>query len=144
GKAEIFVRSADPSNKTAPTLISQTIGGAVSWSRDGKELYYVAPDRAVMSMEVSTTGAFQFKTPRVLFRPPGAVPLVVAHISADADRFIVLPPPRGPQLQQITIYDREGKIVSKVGEPGLFGAPAFSPDGRRLAVLRNDLTTAKT
>jgi Tol biopolymer transport system component len=144
GKAQIFVRSADPSNKTAPTLISETIGGAMSWSRDGKELYYVAPDRAVMATEVSTTPAFQFKTPRVLFRPPGAVPFVVAGMSMDADRFVVLPPPRGPQLQQITIYDRDGKVVSKVAEPGLYGAPAFSPDRSRLAVLRNDLTTAKT
>ena len=31
-----------------------------------------------------------------------------------------------------------------MGEPGLYQAPAFSPDGRRLAVLRNDIRTAKT
>ncbi len=143
GKAEIFVRSVDPSNKMS-WLISQTIGGAITWSRDGKQLYYLAPDRAVMATDVSTTAAFEFKTPRVLFRPPGAVPPVVNNISADGDRFIVLPPPRGPQLQQITIYDREGKTLSKVAEPGLYQAPAFSPDGRRLAVLRNDLGTSKT
>jgi Tol biopolymer transport system component len=144
GKAELFVRSADPSSKETPRLISQTIGGTVAWSRNRKELYYIGPDRAVMVTEVTTTPTFEFKTPKVLFRPPGAVPLVVLNVSADADRFVVLPPPRGPQLQQITIYDREGKPVSKIGEPGLFGAPAFSPDGRRLAVLRNDIGTAKT
>jgi Tol biopolymer transport system component len=97
-----------------------------------------------MVAEVSTTPAFEFKQPRVLFRPPGAVPAIINNISADGDRFVVLPPPRGPQLQQITIYDREGKPVSKVGEPGLYQAPAFSPDGSRLAVLRNDIGTSRT
>jgi Tol biopolymer transport system component len=143
GKAEIFVRPADPSSKEAPKQISQTITPAMTWSRDGK-LYYLAQDRAVMVADVSTTPAFEFKNPRVLFRPPGAVPLPILNMSADADRFIVLPPPRGPQLQQITIYDREGKVVSKVGEAGVLGQPAFSPDGNRLAVMRNDLGTSKT
>ena len=79
----------------------------------------------------------------MLFRPPGAVPDFVNNISRDGERFLTLPPPRGQQLQQITVYDREGKVVSKVGEPGQYFQPAFSPDGTRLAVMKNDLKTGQ-
>ena len=64
-------------------------------------------------------------------------------MSADGERFLVVPPPRGPQLQQLTIFDREGKAVQKVGEPGMYSQPAFSPDGTRLLVVKNDIQTAQ-
>ena len=38
----------------------------------------------------------------------------------------------------ITLVDREGKAVRTVGEQGSFSQPAFSPDGTRVAVIRND------
>src|SRR5262249_21707869 len=53
-------------------------------------------------------------------------------------------PPRGPQLQQLTIFDRQGQIVQTVGEPGLYSQPSFSPDARRLLVTQNDRQTGQS
>jgi Tol biopolymer transport system component len=41
-------------------------------------------------------------------------------------------------LQQLTLFDRKGTIVSRVGEPGLYSQASFAPDGSRLAVIRRD------
>jgi Tol biopolymer transport system component len=96
-----------------------------------------------MVAEVGTAPTFSFTKPKVLFRPQSAVPERMGYVSADGERFLVLPPPRGRQLQQITIFDRLGQVVQKVGEPGLYGQPSFSPDGQRLLVMKNDLQTGQ-
>ena len=51
-----------------------------------------------------------------------------------------LPPGRSPRQPrgsrfptQLTVYDRGGHILRTLGEPGPWGDPAFSPDGRHLA-----------
>ena len=142
-RGEIFVRSADPAASAGPWQISEGSMSLAFWRRDGKELYYVARDRSVMVADVSTGPSFSFTKPKVLFRPQSAIPEVVRDVSADGERFLVVPPPRGPQLQQLTIFDREGKALQKVGEPGLYGQPAFSPDGTRLLVVKNDIQTAQ-
>jgi roadblock/LC7 domain-containing protein len=46
-----------------------------------------------------------------------------------------------PQLQRITVFDRNGKILSTLGEPGLFTQPALSPDGMRVAAIKADTGT---
>jgi len=38
----------------------------------------------------------------------------------------------------ITLVDRQGKAVQTVGELGSYSQPALSPDGTRVAVIRND------
>jgi hypothetical protein len=42
-------------------------------------------------------------------------------------------------LQQLTIFDRRGTVVGRVGEPGSYLQAAFSPDAKRLAVIKRDL-----
>jgi Tol biopolymer transport system component len=126
-----------------PWQVSDGAIGMPFWRRDGKELYYLARDRSVMVADVSTAPAFSFTKARVLFKPQGAVPEIVRNVSADGERFLVVPPPRGPQLQQLTIFDRTGKVLEKIGEPGLYSQPSFSPDGARLLVVKNDLQTAQ-
>jgi len=41
-------------------------------------------------------------------------------------------------LQQLTVFDRQGNIVSRVGEPGGYAQASFSPDGTRLAAIKRD------
>ena len=143
-KAEVFVRSVDPKAGGGPWQITNgDAAGAAYWRRDGKELFYVARDRSVMVADVTTAPAVSFTKPRVLFRPQGAVPDFVRFVSADGERFLAMPPPRGPQLQQLTIFDRQGQVLQKVGEPGLYSQPSFSPDGTRLLVMKNDLQTGQ-
>jgi Tol biopolymer transport system component len=47
-------------------------------------------------------------------------------------------PPRGAVIaapgRQITIYDRRGTVVKRVGSPGPYNVVSLSPDGKRVAV----------
>ncbi|HET9360627.1 MAG TPA: DPP IV N-terminal domain-containing protein [Vicinamibacterales bacterium] len=39
--------------------------------------------------------------------------------------------------QQLTVLDRQGEVVGRVGEAGFYSQAAFSPDGSRVAVVRD-------
>jgi len=54
-------------------------------------------------------------------------------------RFLASEQRRNRGLQQLTLFDRQGTVVARVGEPGSYSQAAFSPDGARLAVIRRDL-----
>jgi Tol biopolymer transport system component len=137
-KTQLFVRPADPAAASVAWPVAENVRGPGFWRHDGKELYYVGADRSVMMAQVSTSPGFTLSKPDVLFRPQGAVPDSISYIARDGERFLSLPPARGPQLQQLTIFDRDGKVVTKIGEPGLYSQPSFSPDAKRLAVRRTD------
>ncbi len=143
-RSEVFVRPADPNAAGGPWQISDGSFSTAFWHRDGKELYYLARDQAVMVVDVATSPTFSFTKPRVLFRQASKVPDRLAYVSRDGDRFLALPAPRGPQLQQITVFNRSGEVLQKVGEPGQYGGPSFSPDGARLLVSKNDQTIGQT
>jgi Tol biopolymer transport system component len=135
---EIFVRAVDPAATGGPWKVSEGAASPGFWRRDGKAIYYVARDQAMMVADVSTSATFSSTKPRMLFRQASKVPDRVTYVSADGERFLALPPPRGPQLQQITIFNRQGEPVQKVGEPDLYNSPSFSPDGTRLLVSKFD------
>jgi Tol biopolymer transport system component len=148
GKNEIYVRPFDPAAapgaapSAGPWQISEQGGpGMAFWRRDGKELYFLAADRSVMAVDVSSTPAFQFGKPKVLFRQSDATPISpgTASISRDGQRFVIAVPP--PQLRQLTVFDRQGKAVSTISQPGLYVQPGVSPDGKRIVVMRNDPKT---
>ncbi len=148
GRPEMSVRPVNPSGKgTAsggPWQISTEGGlGMGFWRQDGKEFYYLAADRGFMAVDVSTTSpTFEFGKPRLLFRLPEALGVAVgtSSVSRDGERFVVAAPAM-PRLQQITVFDRQGKILNKIGEPGSYGQTNLSPDGARVVAMRNDPRT---
>jgi len=97
----------------------------------------------VMAVEVSTAPRFEFGKPKMLFRLSEAIPVNGdrANVSRDGQQ-VVIAVPHAPTLQQITVFDRQGKVLSKVGEPGRYVQPALSPDGTRVAVMRADPRTS--
>ena len=146
---EIYVRPFDPTGNTnssaakGPWQISDQGGqGMAFWRRDGRELYFLAPDRGIMAVSITTAPDFEFGKPAALFRLPESTPVGpgTASISRDGNRIVIAVPP--PQLRQLTIYDRQGKVVSTVGPPGSYVQPGFSPDGKHIVVMRSDPQTS--
>jgi Tol biopolymer transport system component len=149
GTSEVYVRPFNSSAGTEATpaadawqVSDQGGQGAAFWRRDGKELYYLTRDSGVMVAAVNTTAPLEFSKPKLLFRVSEAVPVnpALASVSDDGER-IVIAVPHAPTLRQITLFDRQGKVLSKVGELGRYETPALSPDGTRVAVVRADPRT---
>ena len=147
GKFEVYVIPFDPAAAAGsapaagPWQISDQGGtGMVFWRRDGKELYYLAADRGIMAVEVGAGPTPQFGKPRVLFRPPAEITPGVgpgtASVNRDGNRFVIAVP--RPQLRQLTMYDRQGKVINRIGQPGFINQPNLSPDGTRAVFMRND------
>jgi Tol biopolymer transport system component len=145
GRNEVFVRPFDPTGAAqsataaGPWQISEAGGsGMAYWRRDSKELYYLAPSRAIMAVSVNTSPSFEVGKQTQLFRPSEAMPLApgVASMSRDGERILIAVPP--PQLRQLTVFDRKGQVVSTIGPPGSYVQPGVSPDGARVVVMRTD------
>jgi serine/threonine protein kinase len=93
GSDEIYVRefslgSAQGSaNAAGKWLISKAGGTNPRWRGDGKELFYVASDEKLMSVDISAKPAFEAGAPRPLFQlPPG---FIGGDVTADGRRFLI-------------------------------------------------------
>jgi Tol biopolymer transport system component len=148
GRTELYVRPfiANAAPGAAPSagpwrLSEQGSQGMAFWRRDGKEITFLAPDRGILSVSLTTAPDFEFGKPKVLFRLPESTPVAPNTASSNraADRFVVAVPP--PALRQLTFFDRQGKVAGTAGQPGRYGEVRFSPDGKRLLVVRNDPQT---
>ena len=148
GKTELYVRASNlPATQNATPsagpwkLSEQGAQGMAFWRRDGKELTFLGPDRGIMSVSLTTSPDFEFSKPNVLFRLPETTPVApgTASVNRDVNRFVIAVPP--PQLRQLTLVDRHGKVLGTIGQPGLFGRVQFSHDGKHLLVVKNDPQT---
>jgi Tol biopolymer transport system component len=150
GTNEIFVRpvalAGGANASVKPWQVSSEGGlGMISWQQDGQELYYLDANRGVMAVPIDTAHGFEFGRPTLLFKAPDAFPVAgfsggLGNVSRDGQRVVLAVPPV-PKLQQITVLDRQGKVLSTVGEPGRYNDLALSPDGTRVAVARKDPKT---
>ena len=68
GRNEIYVRPFPPAESGGQWKVSNNGGVQPRWSRDGKELFYIATDGKLTSAAVSTSGGtFKSGTPQPLF-----------------------------------------------------------------------------
>jgi hypothetical protein len=93
-----------------------------------------------MVVNVSTLPTFRSEKPRLLLRVPdvGLGALIPSQAISRDGRHIVIGVPPAPTLRQMMVFDRQGKVLSKLGAPGRYFDPAISPDGTRVAVGRLD------
>jgi Tol biopolymer transport system component len=91
---QIYVQSFPDGATKIP--ISPGGGQSPEWRRDGKEIFYVAPDSTLMAVEVRPAGAqLSVGAPQALFATntePERVLRNVFTASADGQRFLVLAP----------------------------------------------------
>jgi Tol biopolymer transport system component len=72
--------------------ISTSGAGQARWSRDGRKLFYIAPDRKLMVVDVDTKGKFTASAPRPLFQTHITAPSYVYRqydVSPSGDSFII-------------------------------------------------------
>ena len=99
GRNEIYVRPFP--NGAGKRQVSVNGGSQLRWGSDGKELYYVEGEAALMVVSVSTEGAFTLGQPQHLFessdllQPGGVSPTY--DVSADGQRFVMIAPVEGDE-----------------------------------------------
>jgi len=102
-----------PQPAAGPWQISDQCAKAWPFAADGKELYYFGADRSVMGGRGwPGLPAFQIRKTEPAFRPSEANPVAPesASISRGRER-IVIGGPYLTSLRQLTVFDREGKVV---------------------------------
>jgi Tol biopolymer transport system component len=99
GQSEVYVRpfsSVEPKRR-----ISADGGVEPQWRRDGKEIFYLAPDRRLMAVDVHGNGKFTAGAPSPLFvsRAQASTAFIVGRneydVSADGQRFLFNVPIEG-------------------------------------------------
>lgn len=89
GQGQIYVQPV-PSNGSK-WQVSKAGGADPAWRRDGKEIFYIAPDQKLMAVPVKTEPAFETGTPQILFEAGNG-----AYVpSLDGQRFLVVVPAGG-------------------------------------------------
>jgi Tol biopolymer transport system component len=66
GRNEIYVQGFPPAG--GKWQVSTNSGAQPRWSRDGKQLFYMAADRRLMSVTVNPGSSFQMGSPAALFQ----------------------------------------------------------------------------
>jgi len=90
GKDEAYVRPFDPQTGTSPGgqwMISRGGGVSPHWGADGKEMFYVGPAGAMMSVEIDMKNGFQPGVPKQLFKLPGEIRFW--DVTRDGQKFLI-------------------------------------------------------
>jgi len=105
GKFEVYVQTFPASG--GKWLVSVNGGAQPRWRRDGKELFYIAPDRKLMAVDVKAEAStFVVGVPKALFQThvisyPN--PRNIYDVSADGQRFLIITPPEETTSTPVTV-----------------------------------------
>jgi Tol biopolymer transport system component len=105
GQPEVYVQSF-PATETR-IQVSNGGGNYARWRKDGKELFYRAPDGRLMAISVASAGSsLRFSSPAALFRiaePLG--PLTYNYdVAADGQRILTLVPEIPERARPLTLF----------------------------------------
>jgi Tol biopolymer transport system component len=95
GRKNVYVRKFDGGPAGSRALAVSIDGGShPQWGRDGREIFFLSPDRKLMSVEVKGSSDLEFGPPRELFQTAirMADVFVPYAVSRDGRRFLVITP----------------------------------------------------
>jgi eukaryotic-like serine/threonine-protein kinase len=105
GRNEVFLQ--DFPKKGTKFQVSTAGGSEGRWRRDGRELFYLAADGYLMSVDVTLAPAFALGVPRRLFNTQMTNLGLTAQrrygVSADGQRFLINLPLAGVTIEPITV-----------------------------------------
>ncbi|HSS45491.1 MAG TPA: hypothetical protein VLO07_09135, partial [Thermoanaerobaculia bacterium] len=112
GRFEVYVQPfPGPGGKWQ---ISTAGGTAPAWRRDGKELFYLAPDRKLMTVSVKIGATFETEVPKPLFETHiRNDPDRHYDVSADGQRFLVNTPLGEETSPPITLVQNWTALLRK-------------------------------
>jgi hypothetical protein len=83
----LYVREFSPNSiRAGKWLVSKRGGSNPLWRGDGKELIYIAADRQLMAVEVTSNPVFQAGAAQPLFQLPAG--FIAGDVAADGKRFL--------------------------------------------------------
>jgi eukaryotic-like serine/threonine-protein kinase len=143
GTFQVYVRTFPAGDQEIPVTVAG--GGQPRWSKDGKELYYRAPDDSVMAVEIKAGARIEAGIPRQLF--PGPVRGTenrnpIRHVLAVASagqRFLLRVPPGSSASGGGNISVPEVPAVASTALQGLGGLTGIT----NLAQPHNGLTVIR-
>jgi eukaryotic-like serine/threonine-protein kinase len=117
GRTEIYVQGF-PEKNVGKWQISNAGGDQPLWRRDGKELFYLAPDRSLVSVDVRVTGnGLLFGTPKILFKTVLRSGLSTTKgeymVTKDGQRFLINVPLEDTTKLPITVVLNWTKLLKQ-------------------------------
>src|SRR5688572_1187609 len=99
GRREIYVQPMPPLK--GRTRVSVNGGQAPRWRRDGKELYFVGPNSAIMAADINQGPTASAGVPHQLFRLAGGI--TGYDIKPDGEQFLIVTPSAALPDNPITV-----------------------------------------
>jgi eukaryotic-like serine/threonine-protein kinase len=103
GRSEVYVQSFPQTG--GKWLISSAGGSQPLWRRDGKELFYVSPDKTLMAVDINAGPTFETSTPKPLFATQVSAYNAPSRyvVTADGQRFLINAPAEEISQTPITV-----------------------------------------
>ena len=106
GRAEVYVATFPAAG--GKWQISTNGGDQPQWRRDGKEIFYVAPDKTLMAVPVTAGNSFEVESPVTLF----ATRIATGGLTGDRNRYVVAAD--GQRFLVSNVLDEEAKPLTVV------------------------------